>query len=75
VHYVIAATGDDIPVRWQEGFSARLNPTLEIVAPDGAVIAREGEVVDGRGGGTLGNDDPFTVCLGEYRPKRAAPQP
>lgn len=73
VHFHAVASGEEIRIRWPEGFSARLNPALAIVAPDGSVIARDGEVVDGLSGGNLDRDDSFTVCMGEYTPRRARP--
>jgi hypothetical protein len=70
VHYTQVPGGGEIHVRWQPGISARHNGRLEIVGPDGAVIAAEGRPVEGLGGGYLDNDDTFTVCLGEYHPSR-----
>ncbi len=64
------AAGAEVLVRWPVGFSARLAPNLEIVAPDGKVIARAGEATEGLIGGYLGDDDVFSVCIGEYGPKR-----
>lgn len=57
-------------VGWPVGFSARLNPRLEIVAPDGKVFAREGAPTDELGGGLTGGDDTFFVCVGGYGPER-----
>ncbi|MGZ9159918.1 MAG: hypothetical protein ACXW4T_02025 [Candidatus Limnocylindrales bacterium] len=71
IHYRTVGGGEEIHVRWQFGFSARLAPDLEIVAPDGTVIAREGVPVEGLGGGYIGGDDTFTVCIGDHVPRRA----
>jgi hypothetical protein len=71
IHYRSVADGHEIHVRWPVGFSARLNPALEIVAPDGKVIAQEGVPIEGMGGG-YGSDDAFTVCLWPYVPTRVA---
>jgi hypothetical protein len=73
VHYTQVPGGAEIHVRWQPGISARHSGRLEIVGPDGAVIAAEGGPVDGLGGGFLGNDNTFTVCLGQYHPTRVGP--
>ncbi len=62
--------GREVRVRWPVSFSARLAPGLEIVAPDGMVIARAGEATEGLIGGYLGDDDVFSVCVEEYGPKR-----
>ena len=70
IHYRSVQDGQEVHVRWQVGFSARLNPDLEIVAPDGTVIAREGVPVDGLGGGGIGPGDAFSVCLPQYGPTR-----
>jgi hypothetical protein len=67
--------GREVSIVWEVGFSARLNPRLEIVAPDGTVIAREGELTEPLGGGYL-EDDAFWVCTGRYGPTRVdAPTP
>ncbi len=70
IHYRRVDGGGEVHVRWQPGFSARLAPDLEIVAPDGTVIAREGVPVDGLGGGSAGDaDETFFVCIGDYIPR------
>ncbi|MGP1675050.1 MAG: hypothetical protein ACTS8Z_07550 [Candidatus Limnocylindrales bacterium] len=69
IHYRLVDGGGELGLRWQPGFSARLAPDLEIVAPDGTVIAREGVPVVGLGGGVAG-DDAFSVCIGDYIPQR-----
>jgi hypothetical protein len=62
--------GDEVRVRWPVGFSARLSPALEIVAPDGKVVARAGEITDDLIGGYLEGDAVFTVCFTTYGPRR-----
>lgn len=69
IHYRIVDGGQEIQLRWQPGYSARLAPELEIVAPDGSVVARAGQKVEGLGGG-YGADDTFFVCIGDYVPPR-----
>jgi hypothetical protein len=70
IHYRIVDGGQEIHLRWQFGFSARLAPELEIVAPDGSVVARAGQRVEGLGGGFGADDDVFFVCIGDYVPRR-----
>lgn len=74
VHYRLVDTGEEVQLAWQTGFQAWLRRGLQIVAPDGKVIAADGQVATDLGGGQLGNDDRFTVCIGEYAPKRAIEQ-
>ncbi|MEJ7749611.1 MAG: hypothetical protein WKF56_09930 [Candidatus Limnocylindrales bacterium] len=73
VHYRAVDDGQELRISWPSGFSARLAPDLEVVAPDGTVIASEGVPTEGLGGGVLGNDDTFSVCIGEYGPHRIEP--
>lgn len=47
------------PMLWPAGYRVRLNPT-ELIAPDGSVVAREGEQVSAGGGGD--NAKPGTPC-------------
>jgi hypothetical protein len=60
--FLVTDTGRFRPVVWPRGFSAReFDGHAELVAPDGAVVAAEGEVLDGVGGaGPL--PDAFVVC-------------
>jgi hypothetical protein len=73
VHYLRADDGVDFLVIWPVGFSARRTDRIEIVAPDGKVFAREGERVEGLGGGYWaggGVAEAAHVCLGEYVPTK-----
>jgi hypothetical protein len=68
---IVHRAGDQrFDIVWQPGFSARLNPKLEIVAPNGRVVVRESQQSIGFGGG-VGDDGKFHVCLPEYGPRRA----
>lgn len=74
IHYLVDNSRDMVVI-WQVGFSARRTERLEIVAPDGKVLAREGERVEGLGGGywdTPGVGEAAHVCLGEYVPTKVA---
>ena len=71
VHYTLVDSGQEIRLIWQAGFQAWLEPELQIVAPDGKVIAAEGQIATNLSGGNLGGDDRFTVCLTDYLPRRA----
>jgi hypothetical protein len=55
--------GKPIKVVWPTGWVAwRLAGRAELVSRDGTVIGREGDIVEGFGGG-VGNDDAFHVCV------------
>jgi len=57
------AGGDPIEVAWPAGWKAwRLGGRAELVAHDGTVVGREGDVISGFGGG-VGTDDAFHVCI------------
>lgn len=52
-----------VRVVWPSGWAAwRVDGRAELVTRGGAVVAREGDIVDGFGGGT-GVDDAFHVCI------------
>lgn len=48
------STGDRVAVVWPPGFAARFDP-VELLGPDGAVVARDGDHV-GLGGGFLSHE-------------------
>ncbi len=55
--------GAPISVVWPSGWAAwRRDGTAELVDRDGNVVGRQGDVIDGYGGGT-GLDGKFHVCL------------
>jgi hypothetical protein len=59
-------TGQDVQIVWPYGTTARLvDGRAEMFAPDGTLIATEGQLVSGPGGG-LGADDAFHVCTIGY---------
>ncbi len=58
------ASGEPVQVVWPSGWAAwRVNGRAELVARDGSVIAREGDVIADRFGGGTGVDDAFHVCI------------
>jgi len=69
VEYRDAASGEKLDIVWQVGFTARRANVVEIVAPDGAVIVREGQARGDLAGGWFGGA--FHVCMGQYLPQRA----
>ena len=57
------SSNEPVKVVWPSGWAAwRLDGRAELVSRDGAVVAREGDVIDGFGGG-VGVDNAFHVCI------------
>ena len=56
----IASPSGKVAVRWPGGFRARFAPTLELFDPTGVLIAREGDILTGLGGGG-GSDGRFNI--------------
>ena len=47
------------PMTWPDGFSVRLEDSIELLGPDGQVLAREGDVLYATGG--MGSDGTFAI--------------
>ena len=56
----IDRAGHAFPIVWPAGFRARFGPDLEVLAPDGTVVARGGELITDAGGG--GGGDGAVIC-------------
>ena len=53
------ALGDELPLVWPHGYSARLVDGVgELLDANGSIVARDGDTLSGIGGG----GDPFTIC-------------
>ncbi len=60
---VSPATNNPIKVVWPSGWAAwRLDGKAQLVTRDGAIVGREGDVIEGFGGG-VDEDDAFHVCI------------
>lgn len=70
VHY--RYEGGETSMTWPEGFSARLNPGLEIVAPDGVVVAVHGVPTPSSWAGGSNGKGMF-VCLAGNPPRMVDP--
>lgn len=58
VFTAVDSSEERVSVVWPSGFSARLlNDRAELIAPDGSVLAREGDVISNIGGGSAENSD------------------
>lgn len=61
--FVSVATGDRVSLVWPSGFAARLVDSVpELIASNGAVIGRKGDVLDNLGGGLDVSGSAFHVC-------------
>lgn len=61
--FLSVETGKPVQIVWPSGWAAwRVNGRAELVARNGLVVAREGDVIEDRFGGGVGVDDAFHVC-------------
>ena len=59
---VIVESGEVADVVWPAGFGAwRVDGSAVLADPWGGIVGREGDIVDGLGGGS-GNDGAFYIC-------------
>lgn len=67
---VLHEAGFVTPIAWPEGYTVRDGDdgVRELIGPDGAVVAREGDLV-ALGGGMLGDNSAYQVC-GDFRVDR-----
>ncbi len=57
-------TGERVRVVWPTGWVAwRINGRAELVGRDGSVVAREGDVIENRFGGSAGDDGAIHICI------------
>jgi hypothetical protein len=77
LRFVHADTQEPVTVIWQPCVSARLvDGRVEVVGPDGTVLARDGEPsLELGGGGGAEGDGTFHVCFVEYLPRLAPVTP
>jgi hypothetical protein len=64
VQFVTLDTGEPVDAVWPSGWAAwTIDGRAELVARDGSLIAREGDVIENRFGGGVGVDNRFHVCI------------
>jgi hypothetical protein len=61
---VTVATGEPVQIIWPSGWAAwRLDGRAELVGRDGSVVAREGDVIENRFGGSAADDGSIHICI------------
>ena len=62
--FLASETGEPVQIVWPSGWAAwRINGRAEFVDRDGSVIAREGDVIENRFGGGMGDDGRAYICI------------
>lgn len=64
LRFLSPETGEPVRIMWPSGWAAwRVGETAVLLARDGSLVAREGDVIRDRFGGGVYDDDVFRVCV------------